>query len=273
MNLRQRFRALAGRDVPTAQPVPPAVASGGWNPLFIDLTLDPHDWAGLNAAERESLLRLVALGRAGDEGALLHLLPLIMVMADEQRLEEELSLTSFLWEEAKHVEIFRRFFAEVAPDAIDLSRYRSLGYCRIVHDELPSSLLKLRCDASPECRAEASVVYNLIVVGLLVETGYRACLAYLEARDIMPGMRVALGHLLQDTTQHLERSVDQLAQQVAEYGDPVRRAIERRAAMLKGPALEVLAEALGVAPFGLERSAFGLSAGNQLDRRCAQALR
>jgi ribonucleoside-diphosphate reductase beta chain len=34
-----------------------------------------------------------------------------MVIAQEGRLEEEMFLTSFLWEEAKHVEFFSRFFA------------------------------------------------------------------------------------------------------------------------------------------------------------------
>ena len=60
------------------------------------------------------MLRLTSMFQAGEEAVVLDLLPLVAVVAAEGRLEEELYLTSFLWEEAKHVETFRRFLVRSA---------------------------------------------------------------------------------------------------------------------------------------------------------------
>ena len=62
------------------------------------------------------------LFQAGEESVTLDLLPLILAIANEGRLEEEMFLTSFLWEEAKHTDFFSRFLAEVAGVTDDLVR-------------------------------------------------------------------------------------------------------------------------------------------------------
>ena len=96
MNLRQRYLAITGRPHPVpAEPLAP-LPPFGWNPEYIDLAQDAHDWAALNEAEREFPLRLLALCQAGDEGVALSLLPLMLVKDDEQRLEEELSLPAHI---------------------------------------------------------------------------------------------------------------------------------------------------------------------------------
>ena len=82
---------------------------GIWDPQSIDFTQDILDWQHLKDTEKESLLQLTALFQAGEECVTLDLLPLVMVIAREGRLEEEMFLTTFLWEEAKHTEFFRRF--------------------------------------------------------------------------------------------------------------------------------------------------------------------
>jgi ribonucleoside-diphosphate reductase beta chain len=245
VNLRQRYQAITGRSFPEPAALPdvPAPLPGSWNPRYIDLTRDAADWLELDPAEQEFLLGLIALCQAGDEGVALSLLPLMMVKDDEQRLEEELSLTSFLWEEAKHVEIFRRFFREVAPDAAPRGGHRTIAYCGLVHNELPAALQRLRQDASPAAQADALAAYDLIVVGMLAETGYRAYATWLDRGERMPGMRSAVEHLSRDASRHLEASVMRLAGMVAEHGAVVRDVIEHRTAMLLGPALDVIEEA------------------------------
>src|SRR5205807_3327962 len=82
---------------------------GVWDSREIDFSQDIQDWQRFTDEEREAIISLTALFQAGEESVTLDLLPLIMVMAREQRLEEEMFLTTFLWEEAKHTEFFRRF--------------------------------------------------------------------------------------------------------------------------------------------------------------------
>src|SRR4051794_21531110 len=94
---------------------------GIWDPRDIDFTQDQKDWKTSNDDEKEAILRLCSLFQAGEEAVTRDLLPLIRVISLEGRLEEEMYLTTFLFEEAKHTEIFRRFLDEVAGEVRDLS--------------------------------------------------------------------------------------------------------------------------------------------------------
>ena len=86
---------------------------GIWNPAEIDFSQDAKDWQSLNDLEKEYMIRTVSQFQAGEEAVTLDLLPLIMAIAQEGRLEEEMFLTTFLWEEAKHVDGFNLYIDAV----------------------------------------------------------------------------------------------------------------------------------------------------------------
>ena len=276
VSLRARFRTrLAGLDhaLPAMQLWHKAKKLGVWDPCDIDLLHDTRDWALLPEPERDVLLRLTALFEAGGEGIARDLLPLIAVMADEQRLEEELYLTSFLLEEAKHFEMFRRFLDEVAKESGDLSRYHTPSWQRIFLGELPRATRRLKECGSPEAQAEASVTYNMVVEGVLAATGYYAYQTTLVRNGILPGMQQALAHLLLDESRHLAYGVFLLSRLVAEHGEGVWLAIERRMGELLEPALGVITEAFAaypVMPFGLDVAEFTEFATAQFRTRLAR---
>ena len=252
---------------------------GIWNPSDIDFSQDVKDWAALNDLERELLLNLAAMYQAGEESVTLDLLPLIMIIAQEGRLEEEMFLTSFLWEEAKHLETFGRFMNEVAHADGDLSRFHTSSYHTIFYQELHTSLERLKTDSSPIALAEASVTYNMIVEGVLAETGYHAYYNILERNQIMPGMRYAMQKFKQDESRHIAYGVYLLSRLVAEHGDPVWEAIESRMGELFVPAIGVVNElfditaARGPVPFNLEQDEFVNFAIGQFQKRIARVER
>jgi ribonucleoside-diphosphate reductase beta chain len=86
---------------------------GVWNPSELDFSQDKTDWQALSHDEQDLLLRLTAMFQAGEEAVTLDLLPLIMVIAQEGHLEEEMYLTTFLFEEAKHTDFFQRMLDEI----------------------------------------------------------------------------------------------------------------------------------------------------------------
>ena len=92
------------RDAPAMRLYEKAKRLGIWNPSDIDLRRDRADWLALADDERDILLRLTAMFQAGEEAVTLDLLPLIMTIAAEGRIEEEMFLTTFLFEEAKHTD-------------------------------------------------------------------------------------------------------------------------------------------------------------------------
>ncbi len=247
-----------------------AKVRGVWNPSEIDFGRDRSDWRQLEDDERDLLMRETSLFLAGEEAVTLDLLPLIQTVAAEGRLEEEIYLTSFLWEEAKHVDAFSRFFDDIAAERSDLDRFHTASYRSIFYDELPTALDRLRTDHSPAAQAEASVTYHMIVEGVLAETGYHAYYTILDRNDILPGMRTLIGHVQSDEARHLAYGVFLLSRLVAEYGDSVWQAIEARMERLLPLALQVVEEALAVydpVPFALDRSTFVDFAQDQFRRR------
>jgi ribonucleoside-diphosphate reductase beta chain len=246
---------------------------GTWDPRDIDLSRDAADWARLDEGERDVILRLTSLFQGGEESVTMDLLPLMMVIAREGRLEEEMYLTSFLWEEAKHVEAFRRFLDEVAGERTDLSRYHSPSWTRIFADELPTAMGRLRYDESPVAQAQASATYNMIVEGVLAETGYHAFDEMLRRNGIMPGMQRTITYLRRDESRHIAYGVYLLSRLIAEHGDPVWNAVEARLNVLLEPALGVVAEtfaAYDVVPFGLKMESFANFALSQFGKRVAR---
>lgn len=274
MTVRTAFQSTSRRrlnhDLPVMRLWHKAKQLGVWDPRAIDFAQDRRDWQRLQPLEQDVILRLTSLFQAGEEAVTLDLLPLIGAIAAEGRLEEEIYLTSFLWEEAKHVEAFRRFLDEVAGDDSDLSRYHTPSYRRVFYEALPEALDRLRIDPSPVAQAQASVTYNLIVEGVLAETGYHAYYEMLRRQGIMPGMQTVVDHLKRDESRHLAYGVFLLSRLVAEHGEPVWEAIQLRMAELLEPALGIIHEtfaAYEIVPFGLVIDDFLQFATSQFQHR------
>ena len=161
---------------------------GIWDPRDIDLSQDKQDWQRMPDYRQERLRNLILSFQAGEEAVTLDLLPLIMTVAREGRLEEEMFLTTFLWEEAKHTEFFRRVLDEVLNAQGDLHIMRpassASGERDIFAEELPREMNRLLTDPSPANQARASILYNMIVEGVLAEH------AHLVDHRALPGLNV-----------------------------------------------------------------------------------
>ncbi len=245
---------------------------GIWNPADIDFSQDQRDWARLADGERDLLLRLAALFQAGEEAVTIDILPLLDVVAQEGRLEEQLYLTSFVFEEAKHVEAIRRFLDAVGASGQDLTRFHSPAYRTVFIEALPAAMQRLRTDRSPVAQARASATYNLIVEGVLAETGYHVFHRILHERGILPGMQQVATYLKADESRHLAYGIFLLSRLVVEHGDPVWEAIVERMNALLDPAIAIIGEAFAAypaeaIPFGLTPDPFVEFAMGQFRRR------
>ncbi len=180
---------------------------GVWDPMDLDFGRDREDWAALSSDEQDVLVRLIAMFQGGEEAVTLDLLPLMRVISLEGRTEEAMYLTTFLFEEAKHTEFFRRFLDEVAMRTDDLSAYHTPAYRRLFQAELPAALSALDTDRSAEAQVVASTTYNMVVEGTLAETGYRALYEVLDSRGILPALREGVGLLQRDEGRHIAYGV------------------------------------------------------------------
>jgi ribonucleoside-diphosphate reductase beta chain len=257
------------RSLPPMRLYEKAKRLGIWNPSDIDFSKDRSDWAKFTDEEKDLIWLLLALFVAGEEAVTLDLLPLIEVVAREGRIEEEMFLTSFLFEEAKHTDFFRRFLDEVCEAPVDLSHYHTDNYKQIFYHALPDALLGLKSDFSPAAQIRASVTYNMVVEGVLAETGYQAFFTTLERNDLLPGLRKGISLLKQDESRHIAYGVYLLSRLVAE--NPAEwDNLESHMNSLLPLAIGVIGDAFArykVVPFGLVEDDFINYAMDQFSRR------
>jgi ribonucleoside-diphosphate reductase beta chain len=232
---------------------------GVWNPSEIDLTQDRRDWSQLDTRQQDLILRLTSLFQAGEEAVTADILPLIMAVAREERLEEELYLTTFLFEEAKHTDFFNRFLTDVTGASADLSRFHGDSYRGLFYDALPVAMNRLIDAPTPENQLVASTTYNMVVEGMLAETGYHAYLTALERNDLLPGMRRGIRLLQQDESRHIAYGVFFISRHLAGTPDLWTKFDETMNALLPlalGVIAEMFAAYDGDAPFGLKEDDF-----------------
>ncbi len=263
------------RDHPVMLLFERAKQLGTWNPSAIDLSRDKADWAALKEDERDILLRLTAMFVAGEEAVTLDLLPLIQAIAGEGRIEEELYLTTFLWEEAKHVDFFNRVLREVFDAPTDLTAYQSDNYKAIVYEALPDALDALRADPSPRNQARASAVYNMMVEGMLAETGYHGYFTIIDRHDILPGVREGVAKLKLDESRHIAYGVFLLSRLMAE--DPeLWPVIEETMNGLFPSGLAVISDIISPyepVPFGITLDEFTAYGASQFQKRFQRIMK
>jgi ribonucleoside-diphosphate reductase beta chain len=235
-------------------------------------------WQRCSDGEKQTLLLLSSIFQAGEESVTLDLLPLIMVVAQDGYLEEEMYLTTFLWEEAKHTEFFRRYLDEVAQEHGDLHQYHTPSYRRIFYEELPQTMHALLTDPSPKAQLQASITYNMIVEGVLAETGYRAYFNMLDRNNIMPGLKQGIRLIKQDESRHLAYGVFLISRLVAQ-NKSLWPFVEQQMNTLLVPAYGVVTELFEGSegredlPFGLRMEEYLNYATVQFSKRFARIER
>ena len=226
-----------------------------WDPRDVDLSRDIAEWPALSADERDVILRTCSLFVAGEEAVTADLAPLMLALRQSGTLEEQMFVTTQLFEEAKHVEMFDRYFAEVFRVPVDISQYHSDAYHRIFYAELPQALDRLLDDPSPRAQVAAVATYHMIVEGVLAETGYYATQRAVQASGHLPGLVQAMQLIQRDESRHIAFGISLLQRLVAD--DPaIWDALMERMNKLLPIALEVIADSF--APYG-DHVPFGLN--------------
>ena len=175
-----------------------------WDPTAIDFSRDAQDWVELNDEQRRSATYLVSQFIAGEEAVTEDIQPFMKAMSTEGRFGDEMYLTQFCFEEAKHTQVFRMWMDSVGLRS-DLQAFVAENpfYRRLFYEELPESLHALEHDASPRNQIRASVTYNHVIEGSLALTGYHAWQKVCTRYDIFPGMQKLIRFISDDERRHM----------------------------------------------------------------------
>ncbi|PRX50242.1 ribonucleoside-diphosphate reductase beta chain [Prauserella shujinwangii] len=241
-----------------------------WNPADIDFGADHDDWLTLTDEERRSATYLCAQFIAGEEAVTEDIQPFMKAMAAEGRLGDEMYLTQFCFEEAKHTEVFRRWMDAVGltedlhPFVAENPHYRKLFY-----EELPESLHALDNDPSPANQIRASVTYNHVIEGSLALTGYYAWQKVCTSRNILPGMQELVRRIGDDERRHMAWGTFTCRRHVA-ADDSLWEVVQQRMAELLPHALNMIEwvnQQFDEPPFGIDNQEFVQYAADRAQRR------
>ncbi|OHV00688.1 R2-like ligand-binding oxidase [Mycobacterium talmoniae] len=242
-----------------------------WDPAEIDFSHDHRDWEALTDRERDQATRLCAQFIAGEEAVTKDIQPFMAAMRAEGRLGDEMYLTQFAFEEAKHTQVFRLWLDAVGIDD-DLHSFLDdlPAYRQMFNEELPESLSVLAADASPAAQIRASVTYNHVVEGMLALTGYHAWHRICVERGILPGMQELVRRIGDDERRHMAWGTFTCRRHVA--ADDANWAVfETRMNELIPLALQVTEEGFALygddVPFGLSPAEFVAYASDKGMRR------
>ena len=181
-----------------------------WDPADIDFSQDAADWQAMPDEER-TLVAMSARGfMVGEEAVTLDIVPLLRCMSDLGRLEDTMYLAMFAMEEAKHTEMFRRWFDAVGLDPASLddlvkAQQAALGERRtgVFDGGLTKVMRRLDTDHSPQAIMDASLVYNHLVEGVLAIAGYQRWERTFRRLGKLPGLEAGLKLTQRDERRHI----------------------------------------------------------------------
>ena len=242
-----------------------------WNPAEIDFAQDAKDFAAMTDDERWMTTALAAQFLAGEESVTQDLQPFIAAMAAEGRLADEMYLTQFVYEEAKHTLSFRLWFDAIGLTQ-DLHEHIEFNdpYMQIFTRELPASLYALEQDSSARNQIRASVTYNHVIEGALALTGYYGWQKVCTSRGILPGMQKVIKHIGDDERRHMAWGTFTCRRHVA-ADDDLWQVVQDRMGELMGLATETVDVSFSVfdykPPFGIDPDEMTAYALDKLTRR------
>jgi len=208
---------------------------GGWDPEEIDLEQDKEDWREeFTHEERKTFLKVCSLFYEGEESVTRELVPYPLAVESLEdpgfdTMQEEMFLTTHLYEESKHAEFFARYFGEV----FDTQDTRTGGFEAVddfwvpeaeywIVDGLDEVSEDLRAAIGEDqetlryALAEAAMHYMGIVEAELAEAGYTGIELFLEEKDALPGFLEGIEKVRADEGRHIANGrwlMSQLAEQ------------------------------------------------------------
>jgi ribonucleoside-diphosphate reductase beta chain len=242
-----------------------------WNPQDIDYSKDATDFAAMTDAEKTLVRTALALFIGGEAAVTHDLSPLLIALKREGgRLEEEMFITTQLFEESKHVEFFAAVLEAIGNPEVDPDTHAGASYPQLFA-ELDRALEALLHDHSPKVQAEAVVTYHMIVEGVLAETGYYGFFRALREKNLMPGLTQGLEYLQRDEARHIAFGLHLLSRLI--QADPglwqvVQARLEALMPIASGVYMELLLPHMQPdLPFGLDLNDIMGYAGRQYTAR------
>lgn len=185
-----------------------------WDPHDIPLETDRERVARFNDTGFDAFRRPLALFGAGEQAVAEDLAPLAVVLDD---VNDQLFITTQLYEEAKHTDFFDRYWRNVIHPEEDRrglarstpyeDRWFNDAYLELF-DRNQRAMDRLLTDDTPATRAIAYCHYHLTIEGILAQTGYYGLQTSYGPDSVpelpyLPGLHEGLSSIRSDEGRHV----------------------------------------------------------------------
>ncbi|MFC4406336.1 ribonucleotide-diphosphate reductase subunit beta [Haloarchaeobius iranensis] len=223
-----------------------------WDPTDVDLQQDRVRVAALDDDTFDQLRGTLALFGAGEEAVTEDLAPLGVVLSD---LNDQLFVTTQLYEEAKHADFFQRYWSTVIAREEDSRgqtrtnprdpKWYSDAYVELF-ERTEAAMHRLLTEDTPQTRAEAYCHYHLTIEGILAQTGYYGIQTSFDGSvpgvPELPGLVEGFGNIRADEGRHVGFGMAKL-EELVESGAVEAEALHELTAELAMLTQEAVSEA------------------------------
>jgi ribonucleoside-diphosphate reductase beta chain len=215
-----------------------------WRTQDIDFTQDKKDWWGF-AEEEERFQRMYGLSSffIGEQKVAQELGPMMRAAPTE---EMRIFLCTQIADEARHVQMFNRFYEEVGvlesstlqERLAETSEHLNPKFHELFDELLGSKVDKLARDPKDlETLVEAITLYHMVIEGMLALTGQHFIITYNEEQNVLPGFVEGFNNIARDEHRHVAfgaRFLREMAQQDDRYREAIQRALMESAPAADG---------------------------------------
>src|SRR4051795_11851725 len=246
-----------------------------WRTQDLDFTKDREDWHGFPEDERFQRMYGLSSFFIGEQRVADELGPMMRAAPTE---EMRIFLCTQIADEARHVQMFNRFYEEVGvlestnlQDRLKETSAHLNPNFNVLFDELLSSKVdRLARDPQDlETLVEAITLYHMIIEGMLALTGQHFIITYNEENNTLPGFVEGFNNIARDEHRHVAfgaRFLREMAQEDERYRDAIQRTLVEAGAAADGVLIPPWYEE-GMDLFGVELDETRAFAMKSLERR------
>jgi ribonucleoside-diphosphate reductase beta chain len=186
----------------------------------------------LDESAFNDLMQTIALFGAGEEAVTEDLAPLMLILED---INDQMFVSSQIYEEAKHTQFFDRYWREVILPVAEERGWEQVaptdqrffldGYIELF-DRTEEAMETLLTDDTPENRVRAYCHYHLVVESVLAQTGYYGITSSMSsqgsddvAKDDLPhldGLVEGISYIRSDEGRHVGFGMQKVQAHLAE---------------------------------------------------------
>jgi len=205
-----------------------------WRTQDIDFTQDKQDWWGFPEEERFQRMYGLSSFFIGEQKVAEELGPMMRAAPTE---EMRIFLCTQIADEARHVQMFNRFYEEVGVLEADTlpgrlaetSEHLNPKFHVLFDELLRSKVDKLAREPQDlETLVEAITLYHMIIEGMLALTGQHFIITYNEDNGTLPGFVEGFNNIARDEHRHVAfgaRFLREMAQQDDRYREAIQRTL------------------------------------------------